>query len=337
MEFTLSNPMTQSTPCKLKPTDSFGQPFARSYKIPKSFGHGSLQQIHIQKGIDLFITKYNVQTPILSHVCMEKPAFEIGFCLSGMGDVDIPGITVETGSCTMMYRQRKQVTVIDKAQSYRLSLAIVVSPETFHDITRHEQMKMPLHLQLAANGLIDNEFIDTRSIDAASMNILNQILTPEKGLEDSHIYYKSKTYELLAVCINRFGNKTPDQSNPTNCLNPERVYQAAEILAHSMESPPSLSTLARMLNTSHVTLNQEFRHAFGTTVFGYLRQIRLKKARSLLEDGKTNVTEASLAVGYNSISTFSRAFLDQHGMTPSSCRKQTPYSLASKNHISNPN
>jgi len=330
MEFTLSNPITRSTPCKLKPLDSLGQSFARSYKIPKSFGHGSLQQIPIQNGIDLFITKYSVQAPIRSHICMGKPAFEIGFCLSGMGDVDIPGITVQTGCCTMMYRHRQHVTVIDKAQSYRLSLAIVVSPETFHDITRHEQMKMPLHLQLAANGLVDNEFIETMSIDTASMNILNQILTPEKGLEDSHIYYKSKAYELLAVCMNRFGNKNSDQINTTEESNPERVYQAVKILTHSMENPPSLAVLSRMLNTSHVTLNQEFRHAFGTTVFGYLRRIRLDKARSLLEDGKKNVTEASLAVGYNSISTFSRAFLDQHGMTPSSCRKKTPCFLSTR-------
>jgi AraC family transcriptional regulator, transcriptional activator of the genes for pyochelin and ferripyochelin receptors len=55
---------------------------------------------------------------------------------------------------------------------------------------------------------------------------------------------------------------------------------------------------------------------YGTSVFGYLRKLRLEEARRLLENGGMNVTEAAFAVGYNSLSSFSRAFSAQFGATP---------------------
>ena len=62
---------------------------------------------------------------------------------------------------------------------------------------------------------------------------------------------------------------------------------------------------------------------YGATVFGYLRKMRLEEARRLLEKGDMNVTEAALAVGYNSISSFSRAFSAHFGSKPLSFVKKT--------------
>ncbi|MEJ2157126.1 MAG: helix-turn-helix transcriptional regulator [Desulfobacteraceae bacterium] len=74
--------------------------------------------------------------------------------------------------------------------------------------------------------------------------------------------------------------------------------------------------MARAVGTTHTQLNRGFRRIYGTSVFGYLRKMRLEKARHLLEKGKMNVTEAAMAVGYNSLSSFSRAFSNHFGMKP---------------------
>ena len=55
---------------------------------------------------------------------------------------------------------------------------------------------------------------------------------------------------------------------------------------------------------------------FGTTVFGYVRQLRMEKARFLLETSDMTVTEIALAVGYTSLGHFAGAFKRSFGLVP---------------------
>ena len=90
----------------------------------------------------------------------------------------------------------------------------------------------------------------------------------------------------------------------------------------NLESPPRLFDLTAAAGTSHTQLNRCFQKVYGTSVFGFLRKMRLEEARHLLEKGRMNVTEAAFTVGYNSISSFSRAFSEHFGSSPLSFRKK---------------
>ena len=48
-----------------------------------------------------------------------------------------------------------------------------------------------------------------------------------------------------------------------------------------------------------------------------MRQFRLERAAELLRSRQGNVSEVAYAVGFNSLSYFSRCFSDQFGQTPS--------------------
>jgi AraC family transcriptional regulator, transcriptional activator of the genes for pyochelin and ferripyochelin receptors len=58
-----------------------------------------------------------------------------------------------------------------------------------------------------------------------------------------------------------------------------RIKKAAEILTDNLENPPGLFNPAKNVGTTHTRLNQGFRQIYDTTAFGYLRQVRLEKAR----------------------------------------------------------
>jgi AraC-like DNA-binding protein len=70
------------------------------------------------------------------------------------------------------------------------------------------------------------------------------------------------------------------------------------------------------VGTTHTQLNRGFGKLYGTSVVGCLRKMRLEKARHFLKNGDMNVTEAAIAVGYNSLSSFSRAFSSHFGLKP---------------------
>ncbi|WP_027183250.1 helix-turn-helix domain-containing protein [Desulfovibrio inopinatus] len=96
----------------------------------------------------------------------------------------------------------------------------------------------------------------------------------------------------------------------------QAVAEVASILRDNIEAPPRLVELARRVGFSAPRLNREFRRIFGTTVFGYLRILRLEEARNLLENSDINITEAAFSVGYQSLPSFSQAFRGYFGMSP---------------------
>ncbi len=94
------------------------------------------------------------------------------------------------------------------------------------------------------------------------------------------------------------------------------VFKAAGILQDNLAAPPRLPDLARQVGMSHSSLNKGFHHHFGTTVYGYLRRLRLEKARQLLCDSHITITDTAFTVGYESLPSFSRAFSIHFGICP---------------------
>jgi AraC-like DNA-binding protein len=100
----------------------------------------------------------------------------------------------------------------------------------------------------------------------------------------------------------------------------DRLHRAKEILLQDLENPPSLLELARLVGLNDYKLKSGFRQLFGTTVFGYLYQQRMKQAHELLQSSEANVTEIANQVGYTSLSAFSNAFKKFYGISPSQVR-----------------
>ncbi|MFZ5813350.1 MAG: helix-turn-helix domain-containing protein [Thermodesulfobacteriota bacterium] len=70
-------------------------------------------------------------------------------------------------------------------------------------------------------------------------------------------------------------------------------------------------------------MTRRFRDAFGTTLRGYLRDLRLDTARDLLERQGLSVSETALSVGYESLPSFSRSFHARFGYPPVSYRAKS--------------
>lgn len=73
------------------------------------------------------------------------------------------------------------------------------------------------------------------------------------------------------------------------------------------------------MSTSH--FRYLFKQSVGQPFHKYLVATRLEKARMMLEQGQGSVSEIGIAVGFSSLATFSRAFAQRFGMSPSDFKK----------------
>ena len=133
------------------------------------------------------------------------------------------------------------------------------------------------------------------------------------------VWYESKILELLSLLI--FAPETAKSKDELFCdrqkrLNRERIEQVCALLERDLANPPSLEMLATEVGCGAFHLSRTFSQHTGRTVPQYLRQLRLERAAQLLREGRYNVTEAAIEVGYSSLSHFSKAFWEAYGCCP---------------------
>jgi DNA-binding response OmpR family regulator len=97
------------------------------------------------------------------------------------------------------------------------------------------------------------------------------------------------------------------------------VRKAIGYIHKHYAGPFSRQDMARQLGVSERYLTRCFHKEMSITPVEYLNRYRLKEAKIMLEAG-ANVTETALAVGFSSVSYFTRLFEKEVGVSPSAYR-----------------
>ncbi len=134
-------------------------------------------------------------------------------------------------------------------------------------------------------------------------------------------YLEAKGMELVAMRLQELSGELSDERPvrshpPLRSGDLNRIREAGDLLIERSGDPPSLQELAATVGVNCNKLKYGFREVFGTTVFGYVRNLRLEEARRLLEGGDRSVTEVAFEVGYSSLSHFARIFRQTYGTSP---------------------
>jgi AraC-like DNA-binding protein len=130
------------------------------------------------------------------------------------------------------------------------------------------------------------------------------------------LYLEGKVLELLALRLAQLSeDPQPKVSTALSRRQIEHLHEARALITARMAAPPSLRELSRQVALSTTLLKRGFRQLFGETVFEHLRNLRLERARELLEE-RASVKEAAWSVGYASLSHFARAFGERFGDGP---------------------
>ena len=99
-----------------------------------------------------------------------------------------------------------------------------------------------------------------------------------------------------------------------------RMLRARDAMDAAYARPLDIRTLARIAVVSEAHFIRSFRAVFGETPHRYLQRRRIERAMTMLRTTDRPVTDISLAVGFNSLGTFSRTFQAIVGLSPSAYR-----------------
>ncbi|RME71279.1 MAG: AraC family transcriptional regulator [Verrucomicrobia bacterium] len=106
------------------------------------------------------------------------------------------------------------------------------------------------------------------------------------------------------------------------------VMRAVAHLREHLHEPISVDELARAAGMSRAVFHRRFKAVTGAAPLQFIKAMRLHRAAIAIIGGRT-VGEAAEAVGYTSVSQFSREFRRQFGQSPRGwARSMTPVAMA---------
>ena len=118
--------------------------------------------------------------------------------------------------------------------------------------------------------------------------------------------------QLLAAAL-------PDRPHSVGA---DQLRLAEDYIEANWDRPLSLEALAAVTKVSTRSLFYQFRKKRGQTPMQYLKQVRLKQARHMLQHGpEISVTEIAFACGFGNLGHFARDYRRAWGESPSNTKR----------------
>ena len=297
---------------------------------PKRFGEGFVRTIKLRPGLLIGMGRYRLKEKIR----VNMPAFQsdyqpvmLSYWLFGrlrfrlknsIGQNDFQGF--RQGRSAMTYLPDWEGSAYPACEMPMECVSVYIDPGMLETCMSGLAGRVPHILRDIADGAENKRFHHIAKTSSYTKGILYQVLNCpyQGGLKQ--LYLEGKALELIAGSMAQFMPRQ-NESKKKFTLRPadvERIHYAQTLIAKEFVEPPRLQEIAHAVGLSHPKLNYGFREIYGSTIFGYLRELRLNKAKALLDDGAMNVTEVAYEVGYSSLSYFAKAFKACFGIAPGS-------------------
>lgn len=179
----------------------------------------------------------------------------------------------------------------------------------FMDAIRNKKAK-----QLSHENLI---------ITSQMMYIINAIINCKRVGTYKELFVESKIIELFLIQLEQIADSKYQVKLNLKETEIQKMHQVREIIMSDLKQSFSLKSLAYQIGTNEFTLKKSFKAYYGTSVFRFINDIKMKIAKDLLIEQNVTITHISEVIGYKNATHFTTAFKKKYNVLPSVLRKQT--------------
>ena len=235
----------------------------------------------IEKPVTVFLPK-----GITNHV-VGRSTFGVSFCLSG------------------------QVTYTSNGQDFTLDkkCAVILPQGAEYTLRCQKEGQFPV-INFKAENFKCDSFVEV-PLESNNVYINNY-----RKLSD-YFLYDDKSLKIFGLFYSMLDMLNSALTHTETPLHPVVSFLEKNI----SDSEITNEFLAEKLGISEVYLRKLFHEHYGTSPKQYIIDMRIQKARQLLENGTETITEISEQCGFSSLYHFCRLFKAKVGLTPSDYRK----------------
>ena len=303
-----------------------GDGYEDTLKWTDSISNGFFYFIKLRPGLMIAVLDHKALKTLFVPFDSSTTCFLLSYHLSGNISIDIESSCLVEGRCFncdsgvgyFSYTPDRYGTgCYPKGSSVR-SIAVLIEPWLLNDFLFENDLHNSVVSDIFENGRQEKFLHHTLNVSPLINIRLHEIFAGFSQGRLRKMLLEGKVLELIALSLSQLTEPNAfcrysfeDFSQP-----PGFVHDARDILINNMQTPYSLSELSKKVGVNKKKLCCCFRQAYGTSVFDYLRTIRLEKSKELLESSGKTVTEVALKVGYAQQSNFTKEFTKYFGVSP---------------------
>ena len=154
--------------------------------------------------------------------------------------------------------------------------------------------------------------------------ILHEVINCKLKGDLRNIFLVSKALSLL-LCFHK--SAAPNKVECSTCkfltkpVEQVKMHKAKEIILSRLNNPPTISELSLQIGINQCYLKKGFKELFGSTVYDFIQEQRMLKAKMLLKMNTHSIAQVADAIGFSSAGNFSSAFKKHVGVFPSEMRQ----------------
>ncbi|MEH6347842.1 MAG: helix-turn-helix transcriptional regulator [Bermanella sp.] len=185
-----------------------------------------------------------------------------------------------------------------------------------------EAEQLPDCIQTVVNGA--QEMAESVSMSMELIQALRIFLHFDTLKPWSRPFIQAKSIEILCLALSNISHQE-SQKKLAHVSEKERehIQKASLLLLNKWRNPPSQEELVQTLGVGKSTLKRVFKLINGCSITDFVLNIRMQNAQLLLSEGKLNVTQIAMEVGYEHSSNFASAFKRHFGISPKAFQKAT--------------
>jgi AraC-like DNA-binding protein len=268
--------------------------------------------------IGVFMIGLKCPESVLINVEFSDNARVTNFILSGM--LNVNGAGIHHQQLSLLKDTYHSFTVIEN-QYTELVICGEVSLFIVCMLTDTVKKLVPAEEQQAA--LQKSTF---HPISMGMSALINTILQYADAASLHRILLVAKILELLFLDLEESKKEKIKPEKPVVKLaDRQKLAIAKSLIGENLQAPCSLIELAHKVGLNDFKLKKGFREIYGTTVFGYLADLRMEKAKEMLQTAQYTVSEVAHEVGYKNAHHFTAAFKKKFGQLPSKASYQAVF------------
>ncbi len=229
-------------------------------------------------------------------------AVEIVYVLEGHSTVLLEGQQLALGAGDLFLSFPNQVHGYENTRDFLGFVAIITTQSlpAFQSLLTKEQPASPI---------LHPEGQDAQSLLALMQLMWNDRRTGSPTLFQGYSQVLLSKVLLMATLI--------PQTKESGVLQAVLQY-----INNNYMQPLTRNDIAKAIGYSESHISHIFTDAMGISLMDYIIKLRLDETKQLLRSTKLPVSQIAMSLGFSSIRSFNRFFLQKTGMTPTAYRKQ---------------
>jgi AraC-like DNA-binding protein len=302
------------------------QIFENRILLPDAIGNGFLSEFTLEKGLNVTFGEMELKDKVefIDDAAVSKSSFTIFFKFIERGSIffrpfDEKYREVKSGG-VHFYSSDTFNKLVFPSNSHSFFFRVHFSREWLKEnltefLAQHDDF---FNLVFGKRNIMHFEPLTNRFV-----RLFRDVFKSEFDWKLRHLVVKNKGYEALVLFFDHFYKqffKHNMKPSRFSIDDQKRLYALVEYISENLGQNFSLDQLAREVGFSKSKLQSLFHYFFNTSIYAYIRNLKLEEAVRLLLCTDNDIKYIADHLGYNSCTHFINIFREHYGASPKKYR-----------------